>query len=279
MISPPSSDGASSAGQRSPLVRTRRLRRRSAVAYAVSALLHVVFLALYPRLFGGLPEARLPGASAAPTTIQGIEVLNLVETTTEVAEVAPEPEPESERMPVPVPPRVQAPPAEVDAAGEGAAADRDAEGLSAAERLQPSTRDGRLWEPIPDHITALSPEQRIENLLYGRLQALNDSSALAAAEAARATDWTYTDGEGNRWGVSPGKLHLGPVTLPLPFSFGLPAGASDVMRRAWEQEAEIRRAAGQAGTDQSLEERNEAIRKRAEERRKARPDTSGVGRR
>ena len=52
-----------------------------------------------------------------------------------------------------------------------------------------------------------------------RLEVLNDSAAAAAEAAAEATDWTYTDEEGRRWGISPGKLHLGDLTLPLP-SFG-----------------------------------------------------------
>lgn len=255
------------------LERSRRYRRRAAWAYGLSAVLHVLGLLLYPRLFGGLPETRFQGASETVVELQGIELLNLLETTGEVAEPEPLPELETERVPLPVAPRApvtQPAPARPDAAVE---AEPEAGGLSAAQRLQPSTSDERLWQPIPDRITALSPEQRIENLLMGRIQSLNDSSALAAARAARATDWTYTDGEGNRWGVSPGKLHLGPVTLPLPFAFGLPGGSSDILRRAYEQDAEIRRAAGQAGVDQSLEERNEIMRRRAEERRRARPDT------
>lgn len=273
---PPSSDEPSS--RRPALGRSDRYRRTLFWAYGLSALLHVLVLIVYPRLFSGLPETTLPGASAAEFQLQGIELLNLVEVAADPAAPEPEPEPETERMPVPVQPapRLLTPPAEARAT-ERATPRTDTEpARTAAERLQPSTNDARLWQPIPDEIVALSPEQRAENLLYGRLQALNDSAAAAALRAARMTDWTYTDDEGNRWGVSPGKLHLGPVTLPLPFAFGLPAGASDDLLRGFAQDAEIRRAAGLLGVDESLEERNEAIRRRAEERRRARPDTSGV---
>jgi hypothetical protein len=261
-----------------PLGRSARYRRLQAWTFGISAVLHLAALALYPRLFGGLPETRLPGASDTVAEMQGIEVLNLRELDEEIVE--PRPEPETERVPIPVAPTPTPvrPDAEVAGVPDEVRPPPGTPGRTAAERLQPSTNDARLWQPIPDEITALTPEQLAENLLYGRLQALNDSAALAAARAARATDWTYTDADGNKWGVSPGKLHLGPVTLPLPFAFGLPAGASDVLRRGYEQDAEIRRAAGQLGVDESLEQRNEAIRRREAERRRARPDTSGVRR-
>ncbi len=277
----PPSDDAHPAG-RPPLGRGDRYRRTLGWAYGVSALLHVRLLVLYPRLFGTLPDTRMPGASEAETQLQGIELLNLVEVAADAAVLEPEPEePETERQPIPVEPapRLLQPPAETPAAAPATPAEDAGSSRTAAERLQPSTNDERLWQPIPDEIVALSPEQRAENLLHGRLQALNDSAALAAARAARMTDWTYTDGDGNRWGISPGKLHLGPVTLPLPFGFGAPVGASDDLLRGLAQDAEIRRAAGQLGVDESLEQRNEEIRRRAEERRRARPDTSGVRRR
>lgn len=259
-------------------MRRGRYGRALAWGYGISALLHVLVLALYPRLFGGLPETILPGASDSQVELQGLELLNLVEVAADLAVAEPEPVLETERVPVPVDPvpRLLAPPAETPPADRAVAGADEGERRTAAERLQPSTNDARLWQPIPEEIVALSPEQRAENLLYGRLQALNDSAAAAAARVARLTDWTYTDGDGNKWGVSPGKLHLGPVTLPLPFAFGLPPGASDDLLRGMAQDAEIRRAAGQLGIDESLEDRNEAIRRRAEERRRARPDTSGV---
>jgi hypothetical protein len=257
--------------------RGRRLRKIQLAAYAVSALVHVLALFLYPRLFGGLPDAIDRGAPTDARPPSGIEIVNLIESASPDA-APPEPERELERTPIPVPVRPRAAEPAPDAA---AAADRAAEAgetRNAAERLQPRTRDGRLWAPLPEEITALTDEQRIENLLYARLQDLNDSTAAAAARALASTDWTHTDENGNKWGVSPGKLHLGPVTLPLPFSFGTPPGATGDLVRLQQLEAEIRRAAGQGALDETAKERADAIRKRRdEERRRTRPDTTVVG--
>jgi hypothetical protein len=250
-------------------------------ALGVSALLHVGLLLLYPRVFGALPESNVQDQPDGPRIIDGMEVIDLIATDTEPLEPEAEPTPARPAEPAAEPPRPTEvlPPADVDPTpGRGEADENEDEDefsdLTAAERVQPRTRDTRLWQPIPEEYTALSQEQRIENLLYGRLQAMNDSSRVAAERARRATDWTYTDGDGQRWGVSPGKLHLGPITLPMP-GFGLPPGASDDLRRAYDQDAEIRRAAGQSGVDETLEERNEAIRIRIEAlRKRARADTS-----
>jgi hypothetical protein len=252
------------------------MRRIQAGGLAVSAAIHLVALVLYPRLFGGLPAALDRGVPDSTRPPSGIEVLNLVETADAPEPAAVEPRPEPERQPTPVPqrPRREGPTRDVVPS-----LDRppNVDGRSAAERLQPSTNEPRLWAALPEEITALTAEQRAENLLYARLQDLNDSAAAEAARAAAATDWTHTDANGNRWGVSPGKLHLGPITLPLPFSFGTPPGASDDLRRQQEIEAEIRRAAGQGAVDETVEERAKAIRERREqERRKTRPDTTVV---
>ena len=75
--------------------------------------------------------------------------------------------------------------------------------------------------------------------------------------------------------MSPGKLHLGDLTLPLPFAFGTPVGKRDeANRRVWEWE-EIQRGAAAAAARESWKERAQAIRERRDrERAAARPDTS-----
>ena len=62
--------------------RGRRLRRIQIRALGASAALHVIALLLYPRLFGGLPEAFDRGNPTDARPPSGIEVLNLVETET-----------------------------------------------------------------------------------------------------------------------------------------------------------------------------------------------------
>ena len=75
-------------------------------------------------------------------------------------------------------------------------------------------------------------------------------------------DWTYTDEEGTRWGVSPGKIHLGDITIPMPFGFGAPPmvreqNASDIW--AWD---DIERGAARKGVRDYWKERAEVIRRR-----------------
>lgn len=269
-----------------PPARRDRYRQTLGWALAASALVHVVAILLYPHLFGRLPPAQNRGTPDATRPPTGTEIINLVEVAGEEARPeTPPPERRPELQPPPTPTEAReaepsrAPPV-LSPPGVRPGAPGEEEGWTTAERLRPTPGDPRLWAPLPEEITELSPEQRMENLLYGRLQALNDSAAIEAERARRATDWTYTDGDGNKWGVSPGKLHLGPITIPLPFSFGMPPGASDDMHRRQSQDAEIRRAAGQGAVDETNEERAKAIRKRMDEERKKRkadPDTTSGG--
>ena len=164
----------------------------------------------------------------------------------------------------------------------------------AAERLRVRTDgDVRLFAPLADEaLGQLSPEQILAAELAWRLGGINDSIAAMEQRRADATDWTYTDEEGNRWGISPGKIHLGSITLPLPFSFGInPGRYEDAQEQAW-LDAELSRGAASALVWESLQDRARAIRERrdrerAEERersvrnrgpRRALPDTSGVRR-
>jgi hypothetical protein len=145
-------------------------------------------------------------------------------------------------------------------------------GTSAAQRLRPNLRDRRLWAPLPPEFRELTLQQREELALSGRLAEWYDSvSAVAAAQAAW-TDWTFTDGDGDRWGISDGQLHLGGLTLPLP-SFG--TSSIEARDRAL-QFNEIARQSGQVAIQQTVRERMEAIRARRDRERAAeRGDTTG----
>jgi hypothetical protein len=113
--------------------------------------------------------------------------------------------------------------------------------------------------------------------LAAAIQAGNDSLAAELVREAEAMDWTVGE-EGNKWGVSPGKLHLGPVTLPLPLLFQPhPATAREQADRAADWSA-IQRQAGQAAIDETFEERVKAIRERKERQEaKAKRDTTSGG--
>jgi hypothetical protein len=106
------------------------------------------------------------------------------------------------------------------------------------------------------------------------ISAIADSMAVLDEAGRRATDWTYTDDQGRRWGVSPGQIHLGGITIPLPFGFAAPPSAEGA-RRAW-QDADVAGQAGRATAAATLKDRAVEIRRRRDaERAKERADTTG----
>lgn len=244
-------------------------------AFAISAALHLVAIAVYPRLFqrefGDPTPFLLPVTSEA---VGGMEVIQVVEVAADQPDAPAEPE-DLEDAP---PPReeIQGPVVRDAVEEEGGLV---APGPTAAERLRPRLEDRRLWAPVDRALSELTLEQRLELEMAGRLEAWQDSVE-AAAEAERAmTDWTFTDEDGGRWGVSPGQIHLGDLTLPLPFGFGVnPGRREESAYRAWEWE-ELQRQQVEGQVRGSWKERARAIRERRDrERQQARPDTAGVNR-
>jgi len=229
-------------------------------AFTVSALAHVFFIFVYPSLFPRLdPASRATFlAPLGGPASGGIEVMRVIEIDV-VADVErpddPELAPVLERQ-VTVPTRGIADAPVVDLARPG---------ISAAERLRPNLQDARLWAPLPPEFRELTLRQREELSVSGRLAEWYDSVSAAAAAEAAWTDWTFTDGDGNRWGISDGQLHLGGLTLPLP-AFGAAPGAA--RERAWQWD-EITRQGAQVAIQQTVRERMEAIRARRDRERAA----------
>lgn len=229
------------------------------VGFLVSVLVHLALIALYP-FFG--PAGRdgaapiLPPDAAEPRGTQLLQIVELapgevtpeepVETTTpEVPDVAPETPDVEDRRPPALPDRYR----------------------SAAERLRPGSGDPRLWQPLDPSIGEPTPEEVARLRLLTAIESMSDSALAEAERAAAATDWTYTDDDGNRWGVSPGRLHLGGVSIPLPFGFGPPPDYNgDQARRAFEL-SDLDRAAGSRAVRDAWRERLEVMRQRREERR------------
>lgn len=244
------------------------------VGLGISALVHLLLILLDPSLVGFSPSGRpMAGPTAPAAAPAGIEVLAIVEVPSVPGEPEPEP-PEPERaVPTPRTPGADPP----DAAAPGAPVTPAEAGprRSAAERLRPTLRDPRLWAPIPEDVTALSDEQRAELELRLAIQDAADSIAAVEEAARRASDWTYTDAEGRRWGVSPGQIHLGDLTIPFPYNFSAPVN-SDAARRARVDE-EIAGQAGRAEAAETLRDRAREIRRRRDAERAA-PDSGGVRR-
>lgn len=229
-------------------------------AFAVSILVHVLAVLAYPHFVRSMrPEGFTLRFSGVAAPRQGIEVIELVEVDA-TGEIHPPAEPR----------RV----AEIAAAAEIVAplADETAiavelprPGLTPAERLMPGYTERRLWAPLPPELTELTLGQREELMLAGRLGAWYDSVAAAAAAEAAWTDWTFTDAGGGRWGVADGQLHLGDLTIPLPFTFEPPPGQRDYL---WQWN-EIARQGAQAAVQETVRERLEAIRARRDRERAA----------
>ena len=241
--------------------RSRRRREHRAIAYGlvVSGLAHLLLIALYPFFTAPYPRG-LPSLSPPPAPEpDGIRVVSIVETASpEPVDPADPVEIESPDDPVAI---VEAPDFEEDIPVELRRY------LSAAERLRPGRGDPRLWEPIDPALAAPSPEHMLETMLALAIRASNDSLA-AALEAARAsTDWTRTDADGGKWGVSPGKIHLGGLTIPLPFGFGPPPDYNGDRAEMAFRLADIDRAASTAIVRRTWKERREAMKKRREELR------------
>jgi hypothetical protein len=107
-----------------------------------------------------------------------------------------------------------------------------------------------------------------------QLGAYNDSIAAQAAASARATDWTVTDAEGGRWGVSPGKIHLGSLTLPLPFTFSAPPERREEVAGRLANWTAIQQQATIVEGREIVKERNKAIEQRKAAERAARQNPS-----
>lgn len=243
------------------------------VSLAVSAAIHLALVLLYPVLMArARPEAASAGERESTRPFRATRAVRLAEAPAEPEEEAPPPEePEPEVTPAPEPPE------EPTTFPEGGPPEGSAEEApTAAERLRPGEADPRIWRPVSPERSELSDEERARLFLYGKLEALNDSLA-AASELGPNLDWTYTDDEGRRWGISPGALHLGGLTIPIPSFWGGGAGAGnaqDALRRQWEW-SDIEAGAARARVRETLDERAKAIRERKDRERKEKVDTTG----
>jgi hypothetical protein len=144
-------------------------------------------------------------------------------------------------------------------------------GGTIAERLRPGTMDSRLWSLAPE-AAEFTPEQMAQLRILWAILDMSDSISAAEAAAREMTDWTFTDSKGGKWGISPGKIHLGDITLPFPSLS--PPPSSGAAQRQWV-DAQIERGAAAAAARANINERIKAIRERIDrERRGLPPDTA-----
>jgi hypothetical protein len=251
----------------------RAHRRALSVGIGVSAALHLVVILVYSVVMTQWnPPATPLGVDSRSQTSNEMRVVQVVEIELPNLTVEPPEEPDDTpeaRLEIPEvgPPILD--PVELDAPPGRP---------RAAEVLRVRAADARLWRPAMPEAFRLTEAQRMQLQLEGRLEEWADSVALALDAEYALTDWTRTDDQGRRWGISPGQIHLGGITLPLPFYFG---GNSiqreQAARRAWEDQ-DILNGANAQIVRSSWRERAEAIRRRADRNRNdnaAASDTTG----
>ncbi len=258
-----------------PAKRDGAYRRALAAGIGVSTALHIVAVVLYAVNFTEWsPRETVVGLVSPSRTTSGMRIVRVLEIAfpdlfaeppeelLEEEEILLEFPDVGQPVPGPGPVELNEPPG----------------GRRAADVLRVRSSDTRLWREAMPEAFVLTDTERMQLQLAGRLEEWTDSVAVAVAAELALTDWTTTDDQGRRWGISPGRLHLGDITLPLPFYFGGNSWQRDEWtRRAWEDQ-DILNGAGVQGVRSSWRDRAEAIRRRQDRNRAetaAAPDTTG----
>ncbi len=273
-----SSEGRTSQRSANPHRRFRGYRWRNplGVGLGISAALHLLLIILYSLTSGPSPSELILALPENPnSSISGTEIVNIVAVEGDVA--APiRPDPELEEV-------VEAPTFEPESGPAPRSLDEFIERRrTAGEILRPHAEDSILLREVNPEFTRLSDARQAQlrmNWMVNEWNELEDSERRAAEEAL---DWTYTDEEGNKWGVSPGKLHLGGLTLPLP-ALSQPEGVDPAADRLRRDVAEVTDQAARGLVWQNWQRRAAEIRKRKDRERAERlggqrVDTTGVRR-
>lgn len=245
----------------------------------VSIGLHLIALLLYSGI-NIIPTVTVTPPSGEESTLDGLQLVDI--------SIAPpeDDQEESEEAPEEVEPVESEAPTATAAVPASAGSEEDEEEgeegdyVAAADRLRVRDFDPRLY-PVNRAQQYLGTQQLLQLDLDIAVALLRDSIGAASARAADALDWTWRDSDGKRWGVSPGKVHLGDITLPLPTSWGMgtsPWNREAELERA-RRDGEIARQAIEGAILETWEERFRAMRERADQARRERmatpPDTTG----
>lgn len=255
--------------------RERAYRRTLATGLLVSVAVHLAVLLATGRF---LPEPQpifRPALDAEPAP-EGLVVVDLPDSPAESQEEpeTPRPEPaeaqprrpeETEVVEIAPAPEVEGEPEVEEPAEPGET--EPAERLTNAERLRPRFSDARLWIDPRDPLLfgeRLERLARADSAVRAILREWLDSLRLTDEQRRRALDWTY-EKDGKRWGISPEGIHLGDITIPIPFML-LPPGPQ---RREFEQALrdlqEIQNQDVRDDVESVRRERMEEMRRRSQE--------------
>ncbi|MEX0890956.1 MAG: hypothetical protein WEB88_02220 [Gemmatimonadota bacterium] len=234
------------------------------VGLCVSVALHV--LAFLVLRFDA-PAMGTPATAPAPESAWSTQASRVVNLRILASDIPPtiHPERPTPRLDLTLP--AFAPPTRVEPGAAPAPAPAPTRVRSAGERLAASAEAARLSAPplrmVDPHAPLRTMEDEVAELAY-KLGIYNDSLVADWERKAAATDWTIRDADGGRWGVSPGKLHLGSLTLPLPIGF---ASSMDIAGRS-SAFREIEAHAAAAAARGTLQDRGKAVRARVDAARR-----------
>lgn len=267
--------------------RDRLYRRALITGLAISAVAH---LALFLTTGGvGLrpTEFVLPSLETEPAP-RGLVVVEVPVVPEGPESERPRPEPDEARpirpeelevVPIVPTPEAEAEPEVIPDEPPGPEVETE-ERLSNLDRLRPRFSDARLWvDPRDPMIFGARLERlaRADSAVRAILRDWLDSLRLTEEQRRRALDWTY-ERDGERWGISPEGLHLGDITIPIPFQL-MPTGPQ---RREFEQAIrdlrEIQNQDVRSDVDRVGRERMEEMRRRSQEEAERRRggDTTSV---
>lgn len=275
----------------SPAVRRDRRNTRGVYGLALLASVLVHMVILLGVSFRLSIEPRQPSAPASRIVhvTPAMQVYEIVEVAYDVAPIEVR---VVDRAPLRPQPVRRTPPASVsEPTTAGAHAPiAPVDPIPVRDRLRYRLNTPQVWQPPSEEIhIEPSPQERVELRIASRLGEFNDSVAAEAAAAERANDWTIKDENGGRWGVSPGAIHLGSITIPLGDSrFAAAPGRREEFEgrvRTWNelQDQAVREEAKGEFKDRvrAIEERmnkaREARRTGSSAPPRARPDTTRTG--
>jgi hypothetical protein len=144
------------------------------------------------------------------------------------------------------------------------------EAASVRERLRYRMGSVEVWRPREQPRGELmTPEEVVRSRVAAELQQFNDSVAAEAAAQARARDWTFTDSQGRRWGVTPNRIYINgdSVSIPAQIEFSPHPMVAREQRARIQDWTQIQMQAARVETQEVINERIRLIRERAEQER------------
>lgn len=246
--------------------RRRTARKALLLGLAASVLIHLLATLTF-RFRIDVVTPRAPSVQLVQPSEQyaGTRLYDIVPVAGDPAPIEAQLQLRERSEPVPMAAPGEAPPSEAPVAG-GTRRTVDPVG----DRLRPRLGHAEVWIEPDAALPPLSEDEIMRRRLAEQLTVYNDSMRLETEREARALDWTIKDGSGNRWGISPGKIHLGSITLPAPGGGGTfntpPArgGADDARIVNWQ---ELHAQAQRQIVSEIFNDRVKAVRARREAER------------